>query len=126
MAAATRTTSRPGISSTVSPGHARRGLRPRNGWKSVGTPAPVVDGVATTDHAAVDVAVTANGSLIYVPGGAGDRQTVVFVDRQGRASPLPGLPPGSYLDVRVSPDGARLARRDRRDVWTVRCRRAPR
>ena len=84
----------------------------------VGTPAPVVDGVVTTDHGAVDVAVAANGSLVYVPGGAGDRQTVVSVDRQGRASPLPGLPPGSYLDVRVSPDGAQLAVATDTDVWT--------
>jgi serine/threonine-protein kinase len=84
----------------------------------VGTPAPVLHGVVTTDHGAVDVAVAANGSLVYVPGGAGDRQTVVSVDRQGRSSPLPGLPPDRYLDVRVSPDGARLAVATDTDMWT--------
>jgi Tol biopolymer transport system component len=31
------------------------------------------------------------------------------VDRQGRASPLPGLPPALYRNVKVSPDGTRLA-----------------
>ena len=48
---------------------------------------------------------------MYIPGGAGGagRQTVVWVDRQGRASPLPGLPPALYRDVKVSPDGTRLA-----------------
>ena len=64
--------------------------------------------------------MAANGSLVYVPsetGGAG-LQTVVLVDRQGRASPLPGLPAGSYRDVRVSPDGGRLALATRTDVWT--------
>ena len=85
----------------------------------VGTPAPVLEGVVTTGTGAADVAVAANGSLVYVPGGAGGggQQTVVSVDRQGRASPLPGLPPDSYRDVRVSPDGARLALATQDDVW---------
>ena len=63
--------------------------------------------------------MAANGSLVYVPGGAGGggQQTVVSVDRQGRASPLPGLPLDSYRDVRVSPDGARLALATQDDVW---------
>ena len=85
----------------------------------VGTPAPVLEGVATTVSGLADVAVAANGSLVYVPGGAGGgrQQTVVLVDRQGRASPLPGLPLDSYRDVRVSPDGARLALATQDDVW---------
>ena len=85
----------------------------------VGTPATVLEGVATTVSGLADVAVAANGSLVYVPGGAGGgrQQTVVLVDRQGRASPLPGLPLDSYRDVRVSPDGARLALATQDDVW---------
>jgi serine/threonine-protein kinase len=85
----------------------------------VGTPAPVLEGVVTTNQGAADVAVAANGSLVYVPGraGGGDR-TVVSVDQQGRASPLPGLPLDAYRDVRVSPDGARLALATETDVWT--------
>jgi serine/threonine-protein kinase len=85
----------------------------------VGTPAPVLEGVVTTGFGAVDVAVAANGSLVYVPGaaGGGGRQTVVSVDRQGRASPLPGLPPDAYRDLRVSPDGARLALATQTDIW---------
>jgi serine/threonine-protein kinase len=84
-----------------------------------GTPAPVLDGVTMSDLGAVDVAVAANGSLVYVSGAAGDggRQTVVSVDRQGRASPLPGLPLDAYRHVRVSPDGTRLALATRDDVW---------
>ena len=86
----------------------------------VGTPATVLEGVVTTGAGAADVAVATNGSLVYVPGAAGGsaQQTVMFVDRQGRASPLPGLPLGSYRDVRVSPDGARLALATQADVWT--------
>jgi serine/threonine-protein kinase len=85
----------------------------------VGTPAPVLEGVVTTRFGAADIAVAANGSLVYVQGvaGGGGRQTVVSVDRQGRASPLPGLPPDAYRDVRVSPDGARLALATQTDVW---------
>ena len=86
----------------------------------LGTPAPVLEGVVTTAQGAADVAVAANGSLVYVPGtgGGGGQQTVVSVDRQGHASPLPGVPLDSYRDVRVSPNGARLALATQLDVWT--------
>ena len=47
----------------------------------------------------------------------GFQQTVLSVDRQGRSSPLPGLPLDSYRDVRVSPDGTRLALATENDVW---------
>ena len=85
----------------------------------MGAPALVLEGVATTGPGAAEIAVAANGSLVYVPGGAGpgDQLTVVSVDRQGRASPLPGLPPGAYRDVRVSPDGARLALATQANLW---------
>jgi eukaryotic-like serine/threonine-protein kinase len=85
----------------------------------VGTPAPVLDDVVMTPQGAAEIALAANGSLVYVPGGAGGAgRQVVSVDRQGRASPLPGLPPNTYRDVRVSPDGARLALATQADVWT--------
>jgi hypothetical protein len=93
----------------------------------VGTPVPVLEGVVTTTAGAADVAVAANGSLAYVAGAAGATRlptnvsvdlTIVSVDRQGRASPLPGIPPDAYRDVRVSPDGARLALATQTDVWT--------
>ena len=59
-----------------------------------GTPAPVLEGVVTTGLGAADFAVAANGSLVYVAGVAGGacQQTIASVDRQGRVSPLPGLP----------------------------------
>ena len=84
-----------------------------------GTPALVIEGVVTTGSGAAEVAVAANGSLVYIPGGGGvsGQLTVVSVDRQGRASPLPGLPLDSYRDVRVSPDGGRLALATLADLW---------
>ena len=64
----------------------------------VGMPAPVLDGVVTTGLGAAEMAVAANGSLVYIAGGAfsGSRQTVVSLDRQGRPSPLPGVPLDGY------------------------------
>ena len=84
-----------------------------------GTPALVVEGVARTASGATEVAVAANGSLVYIPGGAvlSDERTVVSLDCQGHPSPLPGLPVDSYRDVRVSPDGARLALATQTGLW---------
>ena len=84
-----------------------------------GTPTPVVEGVVTTDVGRADFALAANGSLAYVSGTGGDDQrTVVSVDRDGRASALPGIPVDTFRDVSVSPDGTRLALAARNDVWT--------
>ncbi|MGH9254727.1 MAG: protein kinase domain-containing protein [Vicinamibacterales bacterium] len=93
----------------------------------MGTPTPVLEGVVTTDTGAAQVAVAANGSLVYVQGragAAGQQNIIVSVDRQGRATPLPGLPLDSYRDVRVSPDGSRLALATATDVWTYHFARA--
>ena len=85
----------------------------------VGTPAQVLEGVVTTSQGAANVGVAANGSLVYVSGArTGGGGTVFSVDRQGRSSPLPGLPLDSYRDVQVSPDGKRLALATLTDVWT--------
>ena len=84
----------------------------------LGTSQPVLEGVVTTFLGAADAAVAANGSLVFVPGAAGEgRQLVVSVDRQGRPSPLPGLPLDRYRDVRVSPEGQRLALATQDDLW---------
>ncbi len=84
-----------------------------------GTPALVVDGVMTSPSGAIEAAISANGSLVYLPGGAGigEQLSVILVDRQGHASPLPGLPLDSYRDVRVSPDGARLVLGTQGEIW---------
>jgi len=86
----------------------------------IGTPAPVLEGVWTTPLGAANFGVAANGSLVYVAGLARPafRNTIASVDRQGRVSPLPGVPPDLYRDVRVSPDGTRLALATRTDVST--------
>jgi serine/threonine-protein kinase len=58
---------------------------------------------------AAHYSVSKRGDLAYVPGSAeGGRRTLVWVDRAGKAEPLP-LPPASYLYPRISPDGLTMA-----------------
>jgi serine/threonine-protein kinase len=53
--------------------------------------------------------ISADGDLVYVPGKAeGGARTLVWVDRNGKAEPLP-LAAKSYLHPRISPDGHKLA-----------------
>jgi serine/threonine-protein kinase len=85
----------------------------------VGDVRPVLEGVAAGFQGTANFAFAANGSLVYVPGSGGlSQRTVVSVDRQGNVSPLPGLLPDAYRDVRVSPDGGRFALATEEDVWT--------
>ena len=80
----------------------------------VGTPVPVLDGLE-----AADVVFAANGSLVYIPGrDPASQNTVVWVDRLRHVSPLPNIPLDQYRDVRVSPDGGRLALATEADVFT--------
>ena len=87
----------------------------------VGTPVPVLEQVVTTGDGAVDVAVAANGTLVYVPGrgGAGAQRSLVWVDRMGREEPL-AAPVRTYFYPRLSPDGTRVAldiRDQEQDIW---------
>ena len=90
----------------------------------VGTPAPLVDRVATKNSGAADFSVASNGTLIYVPTSpsvVGGRRTMVWVNRQGVESPIEGLPARAYMVARLSPDGGRLAldiRDEENDIWS--------
>jgi serine/threonine-protein kinase len=58
-------------------------------------------------------AVSNNGTLVFVPGatqssGARPQRGLAWVDRDGRATPLP-IRPDDYTMARLSPDGARIA-----------------
>ncbi|MFQ5626698.1 MAG: hypothetical protein ACE5FM_08615, partial [Methyloligellaceae bacterium] len=48
------------------------------------------------------------GRLVYIPGVRNQELELVWVDKQGKAEPLP-LPTATYSEPRLSPDGARLA-----------------
>ena len=88
-----------------------------------GTSVAVVRDVVTTPNGAVDAVVADDGTLAYVPGGpvAQATRTLVWVDRQGRETPIPA-PPRAYVFPRLSPDGARVVAftADRElDLWLL-------
>jgi hypothetical protein len=87
-----------------------------------GTPVPVVSDVVTTRAGGVDAVVAGDGTLAYVSGSAavlGAPRTLVWVDREGRETPIPA-PPRAYVFPRLSPDATRIAvfAQDREaDIW---------
>ena len=93
--------------------------------KTVGMPATVLPEVMTvtggSSPGAVNAAIAGNGTLAYVRGtvpGFGPR-TLVWVDRQGRETPV-GAPPRGYVYPRVSPEASRIAVRsgdEDDDLW---------
>ena len=74
-----------------------------------GPPAVVLEGLAiyTKEVGQTQFSVSESGSLVYIPGGLGQR-TLVWVDRQGAVEPL-AAPLRIYDDPHLSPDGQRLA-----------------
>jgi serine/threonine-protein kinase len=87
----------------------------------VGTAVPVVPQVVTTNAGGVDVAVSGDGTLVYVPGvGTGVERTLVWVDRQSHAETPIVAPPHTYEHPRISPDGNRVALHasdQESDIW---------
>jgi hypothetical protein len=67
-------------------------------------------------------AVSSNGTLIYMPGGAADfgaPRSLAWIDRTGREEPV-GAPPRAYFSLRLSPDGTRVVldvRDQDTDLW---------
>jgi serine/threonine-protein kinase len=85
-----------------------------------GTPVPVIPAVVTTPQGGVEAVVAGDGTLAYVSGSvAGRTRTLVWVDRQGRETPIPA-PSRRYVYPRLSPDGTRVAvfaQDQEEDVW---------
>jgi Tol biopolymer transport system component len=76
-----------------------------------GSPSIFVRGVGgDITTGAVHFAVAGDGTLVYVPettpGGA--QRLLAWVDQSGVSMPL-ALPPNNYNDLRISPDGGRVA-----------------
>jgi serine/threonine-protein kinase len=74
-----------------------------------GEPVPILDGVLSKEGGAAELAVSASGTLVFVPGSA--RQVLrrlMWVNRDGSTRALP-LEPRDYSDARPSPDGRRIA-----------------
>ena len=85
-----------------------------------GAPVTVVPDVATTIRGGVNAVVAGDGTLAYVLGTVeGTPRTLVWVDRQGRETPIPAQP-RPYLLPAVSPDGTGVAlfvNDQERDLW---------
>ena len=74
-----------------------------------GSPVRVLPQLVTTVNGSAQFALATDGTLVYadsVPTVAS--QDLVWVDRTGKETPL-GAPTREYLNVRLSPDGARVA-----------------
>ena len=76
--------------------------------ETAASPALLVEGVATSAQLHALATMADDGSLLYLPGETAAEVSPVWVDRAGKAVPLP-LPPRSYLHPRLSPDGRQLA-----------------
>jgi len=83
-----------------------------------GPAVPVVEGVWNDPSTGTaHYALSQTGTLVYAPGGYTlTRQRLVWVDRHGRSEFLP-LEPGFYNELKLSPDGRRLAVQVLNDIW---------
>jgi len=74
-----------------------------------GAPVEIVRGVATdVGSGAVQFAISESGAALWAPGGLTASYRVVWVDQQGRETPVE-VPPAPYNELALSPDGSRLA-----------------
>jgi Tol biopolymer transport system component len=75
-----------------------------------GTPVPVIEGVLqSTGNGFAQYAVSADGSLVYIPGSIqASQRNLVWVDRKGAETAI-AAPARAYRYPRISPDGQRVA-----------------
>jgi serine/threonine protein kinase/Tol biopolymer transport system component len=75
-----------------------------------GAPVLVMQGVAgDSTTGATDFTFSQTGTFAYFPGSAeGTQHRLVWMSREGALEAIP-LPTGAYFDVRLSPDGSRVA-----------------
>ena len=89
----------------------------------LGGPVPLVEGVQdASSTGAAQFGVARSGSLVYLPGaaGGGEQFSLAWMSATGEETPT-AAPPRNYGDMRVSPDGTRIAVEvidpDNTDVW---------
>jgi serine/threonine protein kinase/Tol biopolymer transport system component len=76
--------------------------------KVTGAAVPMIEGVRSETYGNAQFSVSENGTLVFIPGSTGWIGKPVWVDRQGKITPI-GLPAQSYASFKLSPDGKRLA-----------------
>ena len=89
----------------------------------LGGPVPLIEGIrATPTTGAAQFSIGGNGSLVYAPGagGGGGTYSLSWLTRAGEENPT-AAPARTYGDMRVSPDGTRIAvdvlDQDNTDIW---------
>jgi len=95
-----------------------------------GSPIPMLERIDVTRGGRANFAVSANGALVYLPGGTSlPRRTLLLVDRDGRTTPLSDVR-APYSHPRFSRDGTLLAvaigSEAGSDVWIYDLRRGTR
>ena len=94
----------------------------RDAREVLGGPVPLVEGVRdTTATGAAQFSIARNGSLVYTPrtGGSGGDFSLSWMSVTGEETPI-AAPPRNYGDMRISPDGTRIAVEvsdENSDVW---------
>jgi serine/threonine-protein kinase len=88
----------------------------------VGTPSPVLTPGPILPSGDMQLDVTANGTLVYVPRGAAATvgpYSLVWVDRTGQETPMAGVPPRPFAHPQLSRDGLRLMLSEvgQGDIW---------
>ena len=85
-----------------------------------GGPIAMAEGIMTASNTgAAQFSFSDTGALVYVVGNALQDRTLVWVDRDGRETPL-AAEPNAYRFPRISPDGGRVAlevRDQENDIW---------
>jgi dipeptidyl aminopeptidase/acylaminoacyl peptidase len=89
--------------------------------QALGTARVVVPQVVTLPTGVAEFDIAADGTLVYLVGSATSAapRNLVWVDREGREDPI-DAPPRAYVNVRLSPDGTRVAAEiegDGHDIW---------
>ena len=99
-----RATCRPGTWSMASLGRCEASASTSDRLEVVGTPVPVLEQVRTTDLGAVNMSLSRDGTLVYVPGGVQwlAQRTLVWVDRQGREEALKAPPRALRVSAAVA------------------------
>ena len=87
----------------------------------VGSPVHVLDAVQLRHGGAADYDLADDGSLVYVPGPTERHNTLVWVDLEGRRTPI-SRDRRLYSSPRISPDGSHIAvtiqsREGAFDIW---------
>ena len=85
---------------------------------TVGQAVPVVDGVLTNLSGGAHFDLSASGALAYVPGGFEESsRQLVWVGRDGKPASAVMRFPGLTMTWSLSPDGTRVTRSTKGDVW---------